>query len=60
MSEGNTDSGNQIELVKSGSIRLEMKQAQRRAAGDRSRRKYSKISITKSVNFGPLGPFCPF
>ena len=35
-------------------------QAQRRAAGDRSGRKYSKISITKSVNFGALGPFCPF
>ena len=35
-------------------------QAQRGAAGDRSGRKYSKISITKSVNFGPLGPLCPF
>ena len=33
------------------------KQAQRRAAGDRYGRKYSKKCITKSVNFGPWAPF---
>ena len=40
-----------------GDIQKKKIQAQRRAAGDRSGRKYSKMSMTKSVNFGP---FCPF
>ena len=38
------------------------KQAQRRAAEDRSGRKYSKkyVFMNKNMTFGSLGSFCPF